>query len=121
MGPDTTHPWRRGIYVVALVAAVGSFAVTIASEPLTFTPRTVFGVTATLIVVVVALGGLFGSNTPVREGVTYAHLALVLVWLVYLFAGVALVLAGFTEWVVLSNLAIAVGAGLLFGYLYTRE
>lgn len=124
MDSRTTNPKRTLLYVAVLIAAVGSFAVsqgqTIFNQPMTITPETVFGVIATLIVVVVALGQLFGSDTPVNEEITFTHLAVATMWAIYLLAGVVLVVTGNTGWVVLANLLIAVGAGLLFGYLYTR-
>jgi hypothetical protein len=125
MSLGTTNPGRALVYIVAIVAAVGSFAITQGSEivapPYTLTPRTVYGVIAPLIVVVVALGQLFGSDTPVGEKITLTHVAIGITWAIYLLAGVALVIAGYTGWVVLGNLAIAISAGLIFGYLYTRK
>lgn len=125
MNHDTTHTGRALIYVFALVAAVGSFAVTqgpvLLERGLTLTPTTVFGTIAPLIVVVVALGRLFGSETLVTEEITLTHLAVVVVWAVYLLAGLALLSAGFTGWVVLVNVAIAVSGGLIFGSLYSRR
>ena len=116
---------RAIVYVFALVAAVGSFAVTqgpeLADRSVTFTPDTMFGIIAPLIVVVVALGQLFGSRTPVSEGITLTHLAIASVWVVYLLAGIGLVSVGYTGWMVLLNLLVAVSAGLIFGYLYSRR
>jgi hypothetical protein len=125
MNFDTTHKGRALVYVFALIAAGGSFAVTqgpvLLKRGLTFTPRIVFGTIAPLIVVVVALGRLFGSETLVTDEITLTHLAVAAVWAVYLIAGLALLSAGFTGWVVLVNVAVAVGAGLIFGYLYSRR
>lgn len=121
----TTNPARAALYAVVLVAAIASFAVaegrTIASGSSVFTPRTVFGVVATLIIVSVALGRLFGSDQSVQEGWTLTHVALAGVWTLYLLAGIGLVLVGYTGWVVLANLLVALGAGLAFWYLYDEQ
>jgi hypothetical protein len=121
----TTDPARAALYAVVLVAAIASFAVaegrTIVSGVSVFTPRMVFGVLATLIVVTVALGRLFGSYQSVQEGWTPTHVALAGVWTLYLLAGIGLVLVGYTGWVVLANLLVAIGAGLAFWYLYDKQ
>ena len=116
---------QTAIYVFAVVAAVGSVAVTLGpdlvDQSVTVTPETVFGTIHPLIVVVVALGRLFGSETPVTDEVTPIHLAIAAVWAIYLLAGLALLSAGFTGWVVLVNVAAAVAGGLIFGYLYSLQ
>lgn len=118
----TIGPGRAALYAVVVVATIASFAVsqglTLFTGPGKLNPRLVFGVLATLIVVVVALGRLFGSDQTVQEGWTLTHIAVASVWTLYLFSGLGLVLSGFTGWVVLGNLAIAVVAGLAFWYLY---
>lgn len=113
------------MYLIVLVAAVASLAVSegqnLASEPTALTPQTVYGVLAALIVAVVALGQLFGSNQPVQEGWTFTHMVIAGVWALYLLSGLILVLAGFTGWVVLGNLAIAILAGIIFWLLYNSD
>lgn len=113
------------MYAVVLAAAVASFAVSqgqslVAPQP-AITPQTVFGVLATLIVIVVALGRLFGSDQSVQEGWTLTHAAVAGVWALYLLAGLGLVLTGFTGWVVLGNLTVAIVAGLGFWFLYDPD
>lgn len=120
----TTNPARTALYVVTLVAALASFAVTegpLLTQPAALTPRPVFGVLVPLLAVVVSLGHLFGSDQPVQEGWTLTHVALAGVWGLYLLAGLVLVSAGFTGWVVLGNLTIAIAAGLAFWLLYDSD
>ena len=120
-----TTPKRAVIYLTAIVAAIGSFVLSqgpaLTNTNTAFIPRNVFAAIAMLIVVVVALSQLFGQNTPVSEGITVTHVAVAVVWVLYLLAGVGFVINGSTGWVVLGNLAIAVGVGIIFLISYAKQ
>jgi hypothetical protein len=119
------NPEQKALYVSVIAVAVASFAVSqgqaIVTAPNSLTPRVVFGLLATLTVVVVALGRLFGSEQSVQEGWTATHVTFTVVWAAYLLAGLGLVVAGFRGWVVFVNLAIPVVSGVLFWYLYSSD
>lgn len=118
-------PGQKALYVSVTAVAVASFAVSqgqaITTVPRSFTPRVVFGFLATLAVVTVALGQLFGSGQSVREGWTATHITFAVVWAAYLLAGLGLIAVGFRGWVVFANLAIPVVGGVLFWYLYNSD
>jgi len=109
--------------VSVIVAAVASLTVSqgqaIVTPRSVFTPRVVFGFLAALAVVTVALSQLFGSQQPVREGWTTTHITTAVAWAVYALAGLGLIVVGFRGWVVFANLAVSVGGGVLFWYLYS--
>lgn len=115
-------PRRAVFYTVVFVSAVASFAVSqgqrVVAAPAMITPNTVFGVLATLLVAVVSLGRLFGSDQSVQEGWTFTHGLIAGIWALYIVAGLMLILVGFTGWVVLGNLTIAIVAGVTFWLFY---
>jgi len=119
------NPEQKALYVSVIAVAVASFAVSqgqaIVTAPNGFTPRIVFGFLATLAVVTVALGRLFGSEQSVQEGWTATHVTFAVVWAAYLLAGLGLIVAGFRGWVVFANLAVPVVGGVLFWYLYSSD
>lgn len=125
MNLRTTDLRVRALYGVVIVVAVASFVVsqgqTVVSGSWDFNPRLVFGFLATVLLIVVALGQLFVSDQSVQEGWTLTHIAVASVLALYLLAGVALLLSGFTGWVVLGNLAIPIVAGIAFWIVYGPE
>ncbi|WP_435319410.1 hypothetical protein [Haloarchaeobius sp. TZWSO28] len=119
------NPTRAAAYAFLLVATVFEFAVTegaaIAAGSVSFTSEFVFGTIVSVLLVVVAVGGIWGERTPVHERWTPAAVALAVVWTAYLVAGVAFLLAGSTDWTVLVHTALAVGGVVVFAYLSWRE
>ena len=122
---NVTSPGQKALYASVIAVAVASFAVSqgqaIVTAPNSFTPRIVFGFLATLTVVTVALGRLFGPEQSVREGWTVTHLTIAAVWAAYLLAGLGLIVVGFRGWVVFVNLAVPVVSSVLFWYLYGSD
>lgn len=121
MNLGTTDPARAALAALAIVAALASFAVTegatILRSPADLSPNVVFGVLMTLLVIVIALGFLLGTLQPIDEGVTFTHLAVGIVWAVYLLAGLAFISVGYTGWIVISHLIVGVGGGVAFWWL----
>jgi hypothetical protein len=122
---NVANPEQKALYVSVIAVAVASFAVSqgqaIVTAPNSFTPRIMFGFLATLAIVTVALGRLFGSGQSVQEGWTVTHVTFAVVWAAYLLAGLGLIVAGFRGWVVFANLAVLVVSGVLFWYLYSSD
>lgn len=122
---NLTDSGQRALYVSVVAVAVGSLAVSqgqaIVTSRSILTPRVVFGFSTTLVIVTVALGRLFGSQQPIREGWTATHVTTAVAWATYSLAGIGLVAVGFRGWVVFANLAVSVGGSVSFWYLYSSD
>jgi len=116
---------RSALFTVVVVVAVISFAIShwqsLVTGSWNLNPQLVFEVLVFLLFIVICLGYLFGSAPTSQEEWTFTDIAMASVWALYLLAGLAFVLSGFTGWVVLTHLAIAIGGGLAFWYLYNPE
>ena len=122
MNQRTIDLGRSALFTVVVVVAVISFAIShwqsLVTGSWNLNPQLVFDVLITIFGIVVCLGYLFGSAPTSQEEWTFTDIAIASVWALYLLAGLAFVLSGFTGWVVLAHLAIAIGGGLAFWYLY---
>ena len=117
MAATTRSRSQRVIATVAILASIAVVLITTGLDDpgIPVTPTRVFGVVVPALVIAVGIDMLVGSGVAVGDDAfpTLSQALVGLVWAGYLGAGLAFLVAGYTGWIVLTHLAIAIGAGAL--------
>lgn len=116
--------WRvvlgAAVVLAALFALVTADLLAVVRSPFAASPGEVYGVLVPVIMIVVGLSFVFGSETSVHESFTLGGGVVVAVIAVYLLVSVGLVATGHTGWVPLTHLAISASGAIVFAYSVFR-
>lgn len=117
MAATTRSRSQRVIAIFAILAAVVAVLVTtgLNEPPVSLTPASVYGLVVPGLVIAVGIDMLVGAAVEAGDDgfPTLSQALVVLAWTCYLGAGLAFLAAGYTGWIVVTHLVIAVGAGVV--------